>query len=81
MTEKEKQLHDRKLIEKETKRFMKRLKDLNPLLKSVMVTDINLKIEEKKKVFNAEDFMEKPLAEKPELIVDKRSFKDKIMGL
>lgn len=72
MTEKEQQLKDKKLIDKEVKRFMKRLQQLNPLLKSVMVTDINLKIEEKKKIFEPE---------KPELIVDKRSFADKIMGI
>lgn len=72
MTEKEEQQYDKKLINKEVKRFMKRLQDLNPKLKAVMVTDINLKIEEKKKIF-------KP--EQPEIIVDKRSFADKIMGL
>lgn len=75
MTDKEKQEHDKKLINKEVKRFMKRLKDLNPLLKAVMVTDINLKIEEKKKVFSIEEL------QKQELIVDKRSVADKIMSI
>ncbi len=72
MTEKEEQLYDKKLIQKEVKRFMKRLTELNPKLKAVIVTDINLKIEEKKKV-SKED--------KPEIITDKRSFAERIMSL
>lgn len=72
MTEKEEQEYDKKLINKEVKRFMKRLTELNPKLKAVMVTDINLKIEEKKKVFKEE---------KPEIIVDKRSFAERIMSI
>ena len=73
MTPKEEQEYDKKLISKEVKKFMKRLKDLNPLLKSVMVTDINLKIEEKKKVFK--------LDEKKEIIADKRSFAERILSI
>lgn len=73
MTPKEEQEYDKKLINKEVKKFMKRLKDLNPLLKSVMVTDINLKIEEKKKVFK--------LDEKKEIIADNRSFAERILSI
>lgn len=72
MTPKEQQEYDKKLINKEVKKFMKRLKDLNPQLKSVMVTDINLKIEEKVKIFKTEE---------KKIITDNRSFADKIMGL
>lgn len=72
MTDKEQQQYDKKLIDKEVKRFMKRLNELNPKLKAVMVTDINLKIEEKKKVFKED---------KPEIIVDNRSFAEKILSL
>lgn len=72
MTDKEQQQYDKKLIDKEVKRFMKRLKELNPKLKAVMVTDINLKIEEKKKVFKED---------KSEIIVDNRSFAEKILSL
>lgn len=54
MTEAQQQLADKKLIDKEVKKFMKRLTNLNPSLKSVMVTDVNLKIEEKIKIFKDE---------------------------
>ncbi len=72
MTPKEQQEYDKKLINKEVKKFMKRLKDLNPQLKSVMVTDINLKIEEKVKVFKPEE---------KKIITDNRSFVEKIMSI
>lgn len=70
MTEKEEQLYDRNLLAKEVKKFKKRLDSLP--LKSVNVIDIHLKIEEKKKVFKEE---------KPEIIVDKRSFAERIMSI
>lgn len=70
MTEKEEQLYDRNLLAKEVKKFKKRLDSLP--LKSVNVVDIHLKIEEKKKVFKEE---------KPEIIVDKRSFAERIMSI
>lgn len=75
MTEKEKQQYDKKLLKKEVNKFMKKLKELEPKLKAVYVTDIKLCIQEKKTVINIEDI------EKQKLIVDERSFADKIMGL
>lgn len=47
MTETEKQIHDKKLIDKAVKKFKKTLKDLDPQLLSVTVTDIKLCIQEK----------------------------------
>ena len=75
MTEKEKQQYDKKLLKKEVNKFMKKLKELEPKLKAVYVTDVKLCIQEKKTVINIEDI------EKQKLIVDERSFADKIMGL
>lgn len=71
MTQKEEQEYDRNLLAKEVKKFKKKLDSLP--LKSVVVMDIHLKIEEKKKVFS--------LDEKKEVITDKRSFADKIMSI
>jgi hypothetical protein len=75
MTEKEKQQYDKKLLAKEVKKFMKKLKDLEPQLKAVYVTDVKLCIAEKKTIINIEDI------EKAKLITDERSFKDKIMSI
>lgn len=75
MTEKEKQQYDKKLLKKEVNKFMKKLKELEPKLKAVYVTDVKLCIQEKKTVINIEDI------EKQKLIVDERSFADKIMGI
>lgn len=71
MTPKEEQEYDRNLLAKEVKKFKKKLDSLP--LKSVIVMDIHLKIEEKKKVFS--------LDEKKEVVADKRSFADKIMSI
>jgi len=71
MTPKEEQEYDRNLLAKEVKKFKKKLDSLP--LKSVLVTDIHLKIEEKKRVIE--------LTDSKELIVDKRSFADKIMSI
>jgi hypothetical protein len=75
MTETEKQQYDKKLLSKEVKKFMKKLKELEPKLKAVYVTDVKLCIQEKKTVINIEDI------EKQKLIVDERSFADKIMSI
>lgn len=74
MTDIEKQNHDKKLINKEVKKFMKRLKELEPLLKAIRVTDVNLKIEEKPITVITPESIQK-------IITDNRSFSDKIMSL
>lgn len=65
MTIKEQQEYDRNLLAKEVKKFKKKLDSLP--LKSVKVTDIHLKIEEKNPT--------------PRIITDDRSFADKIMSI